>query len=146
MVSWVRAYVIAVVLAAALGAVASSTFVLNGLAAIMGPIPIGDRAATALKDLIGFGPTYAAVLAAPFAVLFGLAGLLARRTPLPRAPLMVLAGGGASAAILSGLVAAMGNQVIAGAREPAGFAAQVAAGAIGGLAFALLHRPKPLIV
>ena len=146
MLSWIRAYVIAVLVGAALGAAASSTFVLNGLADIMGPIPLTDRATTALKDIAGFGPTYAAVLAVPFAVLFGVAGFAARRVRPARIPLMALAGGLASAGVLVALTAAVGTQVVAGAREPAGFAAQVGAGLIAGLVFSLAHRPKPLIV
>lgn len=146
MLSWIRGYVIAVLVGAALGAIASSTFVLNGLADIMGPIPLGDRAATALKDIAGFGPTYAAVLAVPLAVLFGLAGLAARQIRPARIPFMAIAGGLASAGVLFGLTAAVGTQVIAGAREPAGFAAQIAAGAVAGLVFALAHRPRRLLV
>jgi hypothetical protein len=137
---------IAILLAAIFGAVASSTIVLNGLVAIMGPIPLADRATTALKDIAGFGPIYAAVFALPFALAFGLAGFVARRTPAPRAPLMAIAGAGASAAVLSGVVAIVGTQAIAGARDPVGFAVQVATGALAGLAFALLHRPKRMAV
>lgn len=146
MLSWIRGYVIAVLVGAALGAIASSTFVLNGLADIMGPIPLHDRATTALKDIAGFGPTYAAVLAVPFALLFGLAGFVARRLRAARTALMALGGGLASTAVLFGLTAAVGTQIIAGARDPAGFAAQIGAGVLAGLVFALAHRPKPLLV
>lgn len=145
MVSWVRAYVIAVVVAAVLGAIASSTFVLNGLASIMGPIPLADRAASGLKDLRDFAPTYAAALAIPYAVMLALGGLVARRARGLRIPVLIAAAAGASATVVLGLAAAIGNPVIAGARDPAGLAAQVACGAIAGLIFALAHRPRPLM-
>ncbi|MFZ4601015.1 MAG: hypothetical protein ACOYM8_01075 [Caulobacterales bacterium] len=145
MVSWVRAYVIAVVVAAVLGAIVSSTFVLNGLASIMGPIPLSDRAASGLKDLRDFAPTYAAALAVPYAVMLGLGGFVARRVRGVRVPVLAIAASGASVGVVLGLAAAIGNPVIAGARDPAGIAAQAACGAIAGLIFALAHRPRPLM-
>ena len=145
MVSWVRAYVIAVVVAAVLGAIASSTFVLNGLASIMGPIPLSDRAASGLKDLRDFAPTYAAALAVPYAVMLGLGGFVARRVRGVRVPVLAIAASGASVGVVLVLAAAIGNPVIAGARDPAGIAAQAACGAIAGLIFALAHRPRPLM-
>jgi len=145
MVSWVRAYVIAVVVAAVLGAIASSTFVLNGLASIMGPIPLSDRAASGLKDLRDFAPTYAAALAVPYAVMLGLGGFVARRVRGVRVPVLAIAASGASVGVVLGLAAAIGNPVIAGARDPAGIAAQAASGANAGLIFALAHRPRPLM-
>jgi len=143
MLSWVRGFLIALAFTAIAGAVASSTFVLNALAAISGPIPIGDRLQAAGADIVGFGPTYAAVLAVPLALLWGLAGVLTRKAAALRLPLMALAGGAAVGLVLVGLVAAFGNQVVAGAREPAGLAAQVGVGAIAGALFALVHRPRP---
>ncbi|MBU6373738.1 MAG: hypothetical protein KJS97_13510 [Alphaproteobacteria bacterium] len=143
MLSWIRGYVIAVLVGAALGSFASTAFVLSGLAALRGPIPLDASATMALNDLAGLGPTYAAVLAVPLAVLFGIAGFAARSLPAARLPLLALAGGLAFAGVLYGLTAVVGTQVIAGAREPAGFAAQVVAGLLTGLVFALAHRPRP---
>ena len=141
MLSWVRGYVIALAFAAALGAVVSSTFVLNALAAISGPIPLGDRLNAAGADIVGFAPTFAAVLAVPMALLFGVAGFAARAAPPVRMPLLIVAGAGTVGLVLFGLTLAIGTQVVAGAREPAGLAAQCGVGALAGALFALIHRP-----
>jgi len=141
MLSWVRGFVFAVIVGATLGAVVSSTFVLNNLALLGVEISMADRASTALKDIIGFGPTYAAVLAGPLALLLGLAGFAARLAPSIRTPLMALAGTGAMAVVLFAIQALVGKQIVAGAREPIGFACECGVGLIAGLAFALVHRP-----
>lgn len=143
MLSWVRGITISLVLVAVAGALLSSTFVLNDLP-IDGPIPFGDRVNAGVGDLLQFGPTYAAVLAAPWIILLGLTGFLARTLAPARPVLMALAGAAAVAVVLVGLERVFGQQVIAGARAPLGFAAQLAAGAVCGLLFALIHRPaKP---
>ena len=109
------------------------------VAALGAEIPFGLRVRTTLLDLLGFGPLYAAVVAATFLVAFPIAS----RLPGPRGAWFALAG-------FVGLIAAIRlidslvppPVLIAATRGTLGLLAMTAGGALGGLAYARLRR-KP---
>jgi hypothetical protein len=86
------------------------------------------------------GPIYALFVAAALLLGFLLTGFLWPRARLSRPLSYAVGGAAAMAAMLLIMSAVLGITMVAGARTPLGFAAQCAAGALGGLVFAALTR------
>ncbi len=81
------------VLAAAWGSLVQTQFNLQALVELGVPVPAALRAETTWRDLIGFGPIYAGIVAAGWLPALAAAAFLARRWPTWRTPLFVAAAG-----------------------------------------------------
>ena len=130
----------ATVSAAVLGSVVQTQASLAALEALGVAIPLALRAATTVDDLIGFAPTYGALLLPGFVVAFLVAAWLARRWPARRATLFALAGAAAVATALVSMRVALGLQPVAAARDALGLSALALGGAIGGALYARVTR------
>ncbi len=126
--------------AAVLGSVVQTQASLAALAALGAEIPLALRATTTLDDLVGFAPTYGALLLPGFLIAFLVAAWLARRWPARRATLFALAGAVAVATALVSMRFALGLQPVAAARDAVGLSALALAGAIGGAVYARVTR------
>ena len=80
-------------LAAAWGSVVQTQFNLQALVDLGVPMPAALRTETTWRDLVGFGPIYAGILAAGWLPALGAAAWLARRQPAWRSPLFAAAAG-----------------------------------------------------
>lgn len=81
------------VLAAAWGSVVQTQFNLQALVELGVEVPTALRFETTWRDLIGFGPIYAGIVAAGWLPALAAAAFLARRWPTRRTPLFVAAAG-----------------------------------------------------
>jgi len=132
---------LAVLVTACVSSVVQTLRVHAALESIGAEIPASTTLASIGHDLVGFAPTYAAIVAAAFVIAFSVTGLLRRRWPhLPRA-LHALAGAAAILTAVLSMRALMGIDVVAGARGVAGMLLFVAAGALGGALFARFATP-----
>lgn len=146
---WLRgilSYAAAVVLTTVLACAFSSHFVLWALSEVPGvAIGAGRWLAALATDLVGMAPFYGGVIAVAFLIAFPVAALIIKGLRLkgvasPRLSHVGFTSAGAVAMlaalfILNGLLEVM---PVAGARTPAGLAAQILAGAVGGFLFAWL--------
>lgn len=131
----VAAYLIAVLVAAALGSIVQTQFNMAAIAGLGVEVPATTRLAVTLEDLGRFAPLYAAIVAVALLVGFAVAGLLARRASGWRRPLFILAGGLAIAAALALMNAVLPVTAIAASRFASGYLALALAGAAGGWAY-----------
>lgn len=140
---WVRQIVrfgVAVAAAAALGTLASTHFVLQGLGDIGVQIGFGARAAMHWEDLLGMGPLFAGIVAVGFAIAFPVAKAVMRALPAWQPVGYPLAGAAALVVALLLMQGVLGIMPVAGARSVLGLAGQGVAGALGGFVFAALGR------
>lgn len=132
---------LAVLLTAAASSLIQTLRVHAALESIGAEIPASTTLASIGHDLVGFAPTYAAIVAAAFVIAFAVTGLLRRRWPrLPRA-LHALAGAAAILTALLTMRALLGMDVVAGARGVSGLLLFASAGALGGALFARFAKP-----
>lgn len=137
------AFAAAVLVMTVLGSLAQTQFVIAALKRTGAPVGWGERLAMSGADLIGFAPLYAALIAIGFLIAFAAAALVLRLVALPRTQIYGLAGAACVALMLVLMREVFfGIPLLAGAREPLGFAAQAGAGLIAGVVFALLTRPS----
>ncbi|MES1943635.1 hypothetical protein PC39_05955 [Salinisphaera sp. PC39] len=136
------AYAAAVLATALLGSVVQTQFNLAALQALDAPMPPEVRLRATGADLVGFGPNFAAIVAAGFLAAFVVSGLLARLRPGARTTLHALAGATAVAVAIQSMIWLFEITPIAAARGVFGFAALAACGALGGWVFARL-APRP---
>ena len=145
----VAAFVVAAVAMIVLGSAAHSIFVQQawssaaGLATATAPaaIPIADRISWAAHDLVGMFVPYSAVTSIALLIAFLMAGALARFTGF-RAIVFGVAGASALFTLFTVLRSVLGTVGIFGARGANGLAAQMAVGAIAGVLFAQLSKPR----
>jgi hypothetical protein len=145
----VVAFVVAAVVMVLLGSAAHSYFVQQAWSAAAGhasgtapaAIPFADRFSWAAHDLVGMFVPYSAVTSIALLVAFLIAGALARFTGF-RAFVFGLGGALALFALFTILRSVLGTVGIFGVRGPAGLAAQMAVGAVAGVLFARLARPR----
>jgi cellobiose-specific phosphotransferase system component IIC len=104
-------------------------------------IPFADRISWAAHDLFGMFLPYCAVTSIALFVAFLIAGALARFTGF-RVIVFGLAGASALFVLFTVLKSQLGTVGIFGARGPAGLAAQMAVGAVAGVLFARLAKPR----
>jgi hypothetical protein len=128
----------AVAVAAVSGSVVQTQFNLLALRALDVELPALAWVATTAGDIVGFGPTYALVVAVAFLLALPAAAWLARRWPGLRQGLYTLAGAAAILAALLAMNSLLSISVIAATRSLVGLAAMVATGALGGLVYAWL--------
>lgn len=138
---WIRQVVraaAAVAVAAALGTLASTHFVLQELAGLGAQIGFGERALAHWHDMQGMAPLFAGIVGAGFLVAFPVASVMLRWLPSWRAAAYPLAGAAAMVVALLLMQWVLGVMPIAGARGALGLLAQAVAGALGGFVFAAL--------
>ncbi|MDX1569193.1 MAG: hypothetical protein R3200_01820 [Xanthomonadales bacterium] len=131
-------YLLSVLATSALAAGASTQFVLAELGALGVDVPLVDRVAATVHDMIGMFPTYAPIIAVGFLIALWVAALLGRRWPGVRGALFTLAGASAVLAALGAMEWSFGIMPVAGARTAGGLLAQALAGAVGGWLYARL--------
>jgi hypothetical protein len=147
----VLAFVVAAAAMVLLGSAASAYFVQRAWSAAAGhagasapaAIPFSDRISWAAHDLVGMFVPYSAVTSIALLIAFLIAGLLARFTGL-RVIVFGLGGALALFTVFTILRSVLGTVGIFGARGPMGLAAQMAVGAVAGVLFAQLTRPRNL--
>jgi len=139
----VFAWLAAVVVTTVLGIAASAQFVIAGLESVGLAVPLADRLSMTASDIAGMAPLYGVIIAVGLAIAFTIAGFVAMLAPSLRWFVYVVAGAGAMLAVLVLVEALLGLQGVAGARMNEfglwGYAAQKAAGAVGGLVYALVR-------
>ena len=143
------AFVVAAIAMVLLGSAAHSFFVQRAWSGAAGqangtvpaPIPFADRISWALHDLFGMIVPYCALTSIALLVAFLIAGALARFTGY-RVIVFGLAGALALFVLFTVMRSVLGTVGVFGARGPAGLAAQMAVGAVAGVLFARLTRPR----
>ena len=128
--------------------------VLSGLISVGAEIPLSLRIKTVFVDFAGLLPTYGVIIFVGMLIAMSVALLIANKllaTPATRTTnaqspfqssqfwLFSLAGAAAVFTLLSAMHPILDVSIIAGARGLSGLLTQSIAGAIGGLAFALLR-------
>ncbi len=136
----ILAFVIAVAVTVVLAVAAHSQFVMAGLRELGAEIGAAEAVHVTLHDIAGMGPLYAIFITGALLIGVLTTALLWPRVRLPRSLAYAIGGAAAIAAMLLIMRAVLGLTMVAGARTALGFAAQCAAGAIGGLVFARLSR------
>lgn len=140
----VLGYVIAVALMLALGAFTTTQYDLSALAHVGAPVSMDQRMSMGFSNIVAMAPIYGGLIAIAFLIGFAVASLTVKPFPLPR-PLIYAAAGLVAIATLHILTEQVffGVPIISGTRSLEGLIAQAALGALAGLAFALISRPKP---
>ena len=137
-------WVVASVVTAVVAVVFQTQNIVSRLNAVGGDVGFSDRMSSTVYDLTHFGPHYFLPAAAGLLVAFAVGAVVYYFAKVGRPVVFAVAG---AVAILVMLVAMknafFGVQLVGGARDGVGFAFQLLAGAIGGLVFARLTRPKP---
>jgi hypothetical protein len=144
MVRRLAAYVSAVLITTILGSIAHSLFIQQAWIQAAGAdaqIPTGERISWITHDLVGLQPLYGGLVAAALLVAFLASGLLARYTGL-RTIVFAVAGAIAMFTMFTIMRMELGTVGVFGARGTMGLAAQMAAGLIAGLVFAVITTPS----
>jgi hypothetical protein len=137
------ALLLAWVLAAVWGSVVQTQFNLQALVGLGVDVPAGLRAETTWRDLIGFGPVYAGILAAGWLPAIAAAVFLARRWPAWRTPLLGAAAGlGMIAAVRAVDAVAPMPLFIDATRSLPGLLAMATGAALAGWVYARLTRHR----
>ena len=143
------AFVVAAVVMLLLGSTAHTYFVQRAWSGAAGQasgtapsaIPFADRISWAAHDLVGMFLPYCALTSIALLVAFLIAGALARFTGF-RVWVFGLGGALALFALFTIVRNVLGTVGIFGVRGPGGLAAQMAIGAMSGVLFAQLTRPR----
>lgn len=144
MVRRLAAFVSAVLIAALLGSIAHSLFIQQAWLASAGAgaeIPVGDRISWITHDLVGLEPLYGGLVAVALLIAFLASGLVARFTGL-RTIVFAVAGAIAMFTMFTIMRMELGTVGVFGARGTMGLAAQMAAGLLAGLTFAIMTTPS----
>lgn len=137
--AWIGATVIAYVLCA----VFSQSIVLRGLMELGLEIPLMDRLGSVAHAVVNMN-ALAVVIGLGFVVAFYIASIFKAALPALRPLAYPLAGAATVATALYAMKAMFGMFPILGAQETLGFWLQIAAGAMGGIAFEVM-RPNGVI-
>jgi hypothetical protein len=134
-------FLLAVLLASALGSVLQTQFNLANLQALGAPISLSVRLHTTGLDLLGFSPTFAVLVLLGFVFALPSASLLTRSWPGGRWLLFALAGALAVLAAMALANALLPMPTLIGAnRTLAGTLGLMACGSLGALLFASLAQ------
>lgn len=136
----VGAWLLAVLVAGAVGSVIHTQRILAELSALGAQASFGLRLQTTAQDLLGFGPTWTALVAAGFLIALPVAALLARWRPAWRGFLFPLAGAVAVVTALVLMRQLLGLMPVAAARDSLGLLLFAFAGALGGAVYAWRTR------
>lgn len=136
------AFVVAVLLAAALGSIVQTQYNLAMLQALGAPLPLGVRLRATGLDLLGFAPLFAVLVGVGFLFALPAAAWLSRRLLALRWLLFALAGALALWLAMSLANALLPMPTLIGAnRSLAGTLGLMACASLGALLFARLSRP-----
>lgn len=139
-------FLLAVLLASALGSVLQTQFNLANLQALGAPMSLSVRLHTTGLDLLGFSPTFAVLVLLGFVFALPSASLLTRSWPAGRWLLFALAGALAVLAAMALANALLPMPTLIGAnRSLAGTLGLMACGSLGALLFARLARCAPAV-
>jgi len=144
MVRRLAAFVSAVLITTVLGSIAHSLFIQQAWLQAAGAgaeIPTGERISWITHDLIGLQPLYGGLVAVGLLIAFLASGLLARYTGL-RTIVFAVAGAVAMFTLFTIMRMELGTVGVFGARGTMGIGAQMAAGLIAGLVFAVITTPS----
>ena len=134
-------FLLAVLLASALGSVLQTQFNLANLQALGAPMSLSVRLHTTGLDLLGFSPTLAVLVLLGFVFALPSASLLTRSWPAGRWLLFALAGALAVLAAMALANALLPMPTLIGAnRSLAGTLGLMACGSLGALLFASLAQ------
>jgi hypothetical protein len=150
MVRRLVAFVVALVAMIVLGSLAHTIFVQEAWSAAAGQaeggapaaLPVAERMSWIFHDLVGLEPMYGALTGIALLLAFLAAGLVARFTGLR--PIVFAVAGAVAIFVMYTIMrnpSVLGTVGVFGARGTMGLAAQMAAGLVAGLLFALL-TPK----
>ena len=151
MVRRLVAFVVAVVAMIVLGSLAHTLFVQEAWSAAAGQgegvgpvaIPMSDRMSWIVHDLIGLEPMYGGLTGIALLIALLFAGLVARFTGLR--PIVFAVAGAVAIFVMYTIMrqpSVLGTVGVFGARGMMGLGAQMAAGLVAGLIFAVLSRPR----
>lgn len=137
------AYVAAVAFATLWGSVFQTQHTLHRLAELGVEIDAGTRVSATLRDLAGFAPAYAAIVAATLLVVFAIAGLLSRLTPQVHHTLHAL-GAGVGLAVAIRLIDSLAPMptLISSTRSPIGLLVMAIGALVAGALYAWITRPR----
>ena len=134
---WILAWLAAAVLTTVLGTVFQTQRLLSQLNNVDGAVTLGERVSTSVYDLVRFGTLYGLFVLVATLAAFLAGSLVYHYARFGRPVVFAVAGGVAMAVMLIAMKQVFfGVQIVGGARDPLGFTLQVAAGVLGGLAFA----------
>jgi len=134
-------FLLAVLLATAVGSIIQTQYNLAALQAIGAPIPLAVRLRTTGLDLLGFSPLFGLLVLAGFVFAIPAAVWSSRALPALRWPLFALAGALAVLLTLFLVNALAPMPTLIGAnRTVAGTLGLMASGSVGALLFAALSR------
>ena len=137
-----KAFFPAVLLAYALASILATQSNLGNLQMLGMEVGPGVRAEATFHDLIGMASSYLLLILVAFVLGLPVAAGLTRLLPDQRALLYALAGFTAIVALHLIMKVVLGISGIAATRTTAGLIGQGAAGAVGGLCFHWLSRPR----
>ena len=140
MLQAVKAYIPAVLCAYLLASMAATQVILAEVAAMGVAVPLVDRVAATLHDMVGLTSSYLPLIAIAFVLALPVAAGLGHLLPQRRALLYPLAGFAALVALHLVMKAVLGVSGIAATRSLPGLLSQGAAGAVGGLCFYAITR------
>ena len=136
-------FVLAVIVAALWASIAQTQFNLAALQVLGATVESAIRAETTFRDLLGFGPLFAAVALVAFGLAFPVAGIATRRRARARVAVFVLAGWIALIVAVRLIDAVVPPPVlIAATRSIVGLLLTTAGGAIAGWIYARVTRPS----
>ena len=144
MVRRIAGFAVALAVMVVLGSIAHSLFVQEAWTQSAGSaaaIPTDERLSWVLHDLVGLQPLYGVLVGVALLVAFLAAGLVARYTGL-RTIVFAAAGAIAILVMFTLLKSQLGTVGVFGARGTMGMGAQMVAGLIAGLVFALISKPR----
>ncbi len=134
----VVAFLVALVVAYAVGALTYSQINLAALVEMGMPVTASVRIETALHDLVSMGSMYLPIVAVALLVGFGLAAIALRWLPQVHTLGYIVAGFLAMYGVDAALQAPFGTHLLAVTRSSVGLLSQCIAGAVGGYVFSLM--------
>lgn len=144
MIRRLLAFISAVLIMAVLGSVAHSLFVQQAWidsAGAAAQLSVNERLGWIAHDVVGLQPLFGALAAVALLVAFLVSGLVARYTGL-RTIVFAVAGAVAIFVLFTTMKSVLGTVGVFGARGAMGLGAQMFAGLLAGLVFAMMTRPQ----
>lgn len=137
------AYAAAVAFATLWGSVFQTQHTLHRLGELGMEVEAGTRVSATLRDLLGFAPVYAVIVAATLLVVFLVAGLLSRLTPQVHHTLHAL-GAGVGLAVAIRLIDSLAPMptLISSTRSVTGLLVMALGALLAGALYAWITRPR----
>jgi hypothetical protein len=136
----IRDFILAVLITFLVASVSHSQFVLWELAKVGAEINFTTRVSASLQDIIGFLPSYAAVIAVGLLIGFSISARIKSKFNSAFLGWYPIAGGLSLLTIHAAMYPILEITLIAGARSSAGLVMQIIAGLIGGWLFYRLRK------